>query len=222
MRRAVRRATIRQVSTYAATERSALADALDAAGPDAPTLCEGWTASDLAAHLASRERRADSGPGLVVPFLAGYTDRVRRGYLRMPFPELVDLVRTGPPWFSAFTLPGVDDVANLVEHFVHCEDVRRGRPGWVPRALDPGLQDELWSRLKRLSRSMFRRSPVGVVLVRDNGERVSVGPDGPHVVLGGPAGELLLYAAGRTGAATVTLDGPAEAVRQFQDASLGL
>ncbi len=210
------------MSTYAAHERAALADALAAAGPDAPTLCEGWTASDLAAHLAARERRADSTPGLMVSFLAGYTDRVRRGYLRMPFPELVDLVRTGPPWFSAFALPGAENAGNLVEHFVHCEDVRRGRPGWAPRELDPGFEDELWTRLKKQSRLMFRRSPVGVVLARDNGERVCVGADGPHVVLGGRAGELVLYAFGRTGAAQVTLDGPAEAVRRFRDVRLGL
>jgi len=209
------------VPTYAAQERAQLADALDAAGADAPTLCEGWTAQDLAAHLAARERRADSGPGLIVPFLAGHTERVRRGYLEQPFADVVALVRNGPPWFSAFALPGADSLANTVEFFVHCEDVRRGRPGWTPRTLDPGLEDELWSRLKKQARLMFRRSPVGVVLARDTGDRVSVGADGPHVVLTGAAGELLLYAFNRTGAAQVTVDGPADALRQFHSVSLG-
>ena len=210
------------VPTYAAQERAQLADALAAAGADAPTLCEGWTAQDLAAHLAARERRADSGPGLMLPFLAWYTERVRQGYLKQPFPALVELVRDGPPWFSGFALPGADSFANTVEFFVHGEDVQRGRPGWTARSLDPGLEDELWSRLKKQSRLMFRRSPVGVVLARDGGERVSVGADGPHVLLTGAPGELLLYAFGRTGAANVTVDGSADAVRQFQAARLGL
>ena len=33
-------------------ERQQLADLMASVGPDAPTLCEGWTVRDLAAHLA--------------------------------------------------------------------------------------------------------------------------------------------------------------------------
>src|SRR3954447_13193741 len=36
-------------------ERTELLDTLHAVGPDAPTLCEGWTAHDIAAHLAASE-----------------------------------------------------------------------------------------------------------------------------------------------------------------------
>lgn len=46
------------MSTHAKRERLLLADLLEAAGPDAPTLCEGWNARDLAAHVVVRERRA--------------------------------------------------------------------------------------------------------------------------------------------------------------------
>src|SRR5579859_4160339 len=48
-------------------ERSTLCDLFVEYGPEAPTLCEGWLAADLAAHLVVRERRPDSGPGLVGP-----------------------------------------------------------------------------------------------------------------------------------------------------------
>ncbi len=58
-------------------ERQTLSQLFDQLGPDAPTLCSGWTTLDLAAHLVVRERRPDSGPGLVWPPMAGYTDRVR-------------------------------------------------------------------------------------------------------------------------------------------------
>src|SRR5689334_6927919 len=91
--------------TPSALERARLADALEAAGPAAPTLCAGWTALDLAAHLAARERRPDSTPGLLLRPLAGWTEHVRAGYARRPFAELVHLVRTGPPPTSPFALP---------------------------------------------------------------------------------------------------------------------
>ena len=53
-------------TTLARAERHALCDLLIEVGPDAPTLCEGWSTFDLAAHLVVRERRPDRGPGLVI------------------------------------------------------------------------------------------------------------------------------------------------------------
>ena len=65
--------------TLAQKERNTLCDLFVERGSKSPTLCEGWLTADLAAHLVVRERRPDSGPGLVWPPLAGYTDKVRRG-----------------------------------------------------------------------------------------------------------------------------------------------
>ena len=57
-------------------------------------MCEGWTTADLAAHLVARERRPDSGPGLVWPRLAGYTDKVRTTVRdRSSYEELVETNR---------------------------------------------------------------------------------------------------------------------------------
>ena len=64
--------------TAAQRERHALVDTMRAVGPDAPTLCGAWTTRDLAAHLVVREGRPDTTPGIMIPFLAGYTERVRR------------------------------------------------------------------------------------------------------------------------------------------------
>src|ERR1019366_2363964 len=87
------------VPTIAQRERGTICDLFVELGPDAPTLCEGWTTADLAAHLVARERRPDSGPGLVWPPLAGYTDAVRRSVRdRTVWTDLVDRVRSGPPW----------------------------------------------------------------------------------------------------------------------------
>nr|BFE88977.1 hypothetical protein GCM10020093_115780 [Planobispora longispora] len=52
--------------TYARAERAALSDLFARLGPDAPTLCEGWTTFDLAAHLVLRERRLDAAPGIAL------------------------------------------------------------------------------------------------------------------------------------------------------------
>ena len=44
-----------------ARERSELCDLFLAVGPEAPTLCDGWTTLDLAAHLVVREHDPRSG-----------------------------------------------------------------------------------------------------------------------------------------------------------------
>lgn len=208
--------------SYARSERAALATALREAGPDAPTLCAGWTARDLAAHLVARERRADSGPGLLLRPFSGWTEKVRREYARRDFTELVRLVETGPPLLSPFALPGADAAANLTEHLVHCEDVRRARPGWAPRELPAGEQDALWALLRTRGRMFFRRSRVGVVLATPDGRRATVLDRSPAVTLTGEPAELVLYAFGRTDHARVSLDGDPEAIRSFSGTPLGL
>src|SRR5271165_5327974 len=120
--------------SLAQQERATLCDIFVELGPDAPTLCEGWTTADLAAHLVVRERRPDSGPGLVWPRLADYTDKVRIAARdRMSWEELVETVRRGPP----LLLRPFDGAMNTVEYFIHVEDVRRAQSGWEPRPLDP-------------------------------------------------------------------------------------
>ena len=128
--------------SLAQQERKALCDLFVEHGSDAPTLCEGWFTADLAAHLVVRERRPDSGPGLVWPPLAGYTDKVRRSVRdRTPWEELVETVRRGPP----LLLRPFDGPMNTVEFFIHVEDVRRAQDGWEPRQISPDLADALWT-----------------------------------------------------------------------------
>src|SRR4051794_21442907 len=135
------------MTAFARSERQALCDTLQSAGPDAPTLDEGWSARDLAAHLVLRETRPDASVGIVVAPLSGWTRRVQSGIAHEPWPRLVDRLRSGPPRWSPSALPGVDERLNLLEFVVHHEDVRRAVPGWQPRALSAELQDALWARL---------------------------------------------------------------------------
>ncbi len=213
--------------SYSREERLALCALLDKTGPDAPTLCEGWTTGDLAAHLVLREHRPDAAAGVIGGPLAGYTARVQqRIRARTPFPDLVRTIRSGPPRLLVMALPGVDELANAVEFFVHHEDVRRAAPGWEPRALSDGESDMLWQRL-RMARFMLRKAPVGVELARDDID-TRVSPDGPAyritaknatpavTVVGSPA-ELTRWVMGRRTAARVRMDGTQAAVTKLAE-----
>jgi len=210
------------MSTHAQRERLLLADILEAAGPDAPTLCEGWTTRDLAAHVVVRERRGDAAAGLVVPRLADRLERVRREYAAKPYEELLQLIRTGPPRLSPFGLKQLDEAANTVEFYVHAEDVRRAAPDWTPRPIDPLFADALWARLERSARLLGRRSPVGLVLRRPGGQTVVARKGSPVVTVLGEPSELAVFAFGRQQAAKVETEGDPDAVARAYEARLGV
>ncbi|NUP74886.1 MAG: TIGR03085 family protein, partial [Sinomonas sp.] len=128
--------------------REVLAETLLAAGPNAPTLCEGWTTKELAAHLYLRERSPRVGFGLAVRGLRGVSDAATaRLAAKHATPEsyasLVTAFRAGPPKASPLRIPRLDEAANLAEYFVHTEDVRRATERWAPRALDGDYADAL-------------------------------------------------------------------------------
>ena len=150
---------------------------------------QGWTTRDLAAHLVVRERRPDSGPGLVVAALSGWTDRVRRGYAAAPYPDLVELVRSGPPRTSLFALPGVDE-RREPDGALRALRGRAARPLALDdagppsaRALDPAVADALWGALRWRARSIARRAGAVVVLATPDGREHRAGPRSR----GGPA-----------------------------------
>jgi uncharacterized protein (TIGR03085 family) len=176
-----------------------------------------------------RERRPDAAAGVTGGPLAGYTARVQQRIKeRTPFPDLVRLIRSGPPLFSVMALPGVDELANAVEFFVHHEDIRRAAPGWEPRELGGGESDMLWQRL-RLARFVLRKAPVGVELARDDIEadgradgpayRITARNATPAVTVVGSPAELTLWVMGRATAARVRMDGTETAVTKLAGAN---
>jgi uncharacterized protein (TIGR03085 family) len=204
--------------TWHEIERAQLAQTLLGVTPDAPTLCEGWEARHLAAHVVLRERSPVVGAGIAVPALSA---RAEAAVARLAdqaategaYRDLVARVADSPPrWHPA---SWVGEAANVVEFFVHTEDVRRGA-GPVPRReLDAGLVEALWSHLPRAAAGHLRSVPVGVVLVRDDGMRHhlrTAKPDYGTVVVRGDAGEIILYLLGRGAAAEVRVDGDADDV----------
>jgi uncharacterized protein (TIGR03085 family) len=201
-------------------ERSALVDTLRTVGPDAPTLCAGWTTRDLAAHLVVRERRLDATPGIAIGFLAGYTARVQHQMARSnSWDHLVEMVASGPPVYSPFKL--LDSVANLGEMFIHHEDVRRAVDGWQPRVLDESTVSALGRQLGLLSRMTLAKLPAQVLLQTTDGRRIARVGRGDAVTVTGEPQELVLFVAGRD-ATRVEFDGDPQAVAAVRAARRGL
>lgn len=214
--------------TLAAAERHELCTLMEQLGPDAPTLCEGWTTRDLAAHLVIREGRPGAAAGILLPPLAPLTARVQRSTAERPWPELLAMVRNGPPWWSLMRLGSLGEKINGIEFFVHHEDVRRIGRGWVQRPADSYRAEALWTVLSQLARLCYRRSPVGVVLRRSD-SRPDGGSDGTELVarrgrrsvtVVGPPEELTLHAYGRA-EAMVDIDGDSMDVQRLQDSRRG-
>jgi uncharacterized protein (TIGR03085 family) len=210
------------MSTHAKRERLQLADLLESAGPQAPTLCEGWTARDLAAHVVVRERRADAAGGILLKPLEARLERVQAEYAAKPYEELIQLIRTGPSKWSPYNLKQIDEGANTVEFFVHAEDIRRATEEWKPREIDPIFADALWRRLETSARIAGRKSPVGMVLRRPNGQTVVARKGAPVVTVTGEPGELVLFAYGRQRVAQVETEGDPDAVAKLRMARLGI
>jgi uncharacterized protein (TIGR03085 family) len=202
--------------SLAQQERASLCDLLVELGPGAPTLCEGWATADLAAHLVVRERRPDSGPGLVWPPLAGHTDKVRRSLKdRTPYEKVVTMVRQGPP----LLLRPFDGAMNTVEYFIHHEDVRRTRAAWEPRPISRELADALWTRV---GPGGMAKKVAATIVIESPGRPAKESGSGPRLVLSGDPGELTMFGAGRQGAARVEITGDATLAAQLRAAALGV
>jgi len=192
-------------------------------GPDAPTLCEGWAASDLAAHLFVREHRPVASVGLVAGgSFKRRLDRVmKETESRYDFETLVSKVRAGPPMLFR----PIDALANLNEYFVHHEDLRRGAGDNTPRPKEEvaRVEEALWASFRRLARMSAKSlRPVGLDLVRDDGEVFHALSGQPIATLTGRPGEIALYLSGRKDAANVVIGGPNEAAEALRRASFGI
>lgn len=199
-------------------DRAHLVDALEAAGPGAPTLCEGWASEHLAAHVVLRESSPVTAAGLVLPFARGAAERrledlAASGRDPRGWAELLARVAAGPRAVSPVAWGG--DKANLVEMVVHTEDVRRGSGDAEPLERSAEHLEAIFDHLRLAARLAYRRTAPGVVLVVPGGRRARVKPPrsgAGTVVVRGDVVDLLLHATGRTGAAVVEIEGAPEDV----------
>lgn len=209
--------------SLANSERKKLADTLHAVGPDAATLCDGWSAHDLLAHLWLRETDPIAAAGMFFPPLAKQTIRkmeeVKSSY---DFDDLVDKYAAGPR--GVFKISKVNELGNTLECFVHHEDLRRGDGDNDPRTLPKDLDDALWSAVKKLAKVRLRGFKRGLILHREGqwggaSESVSLG-ENPMTISGEP-GELVMLFFGRGHAANLDFD-PEDAKSELEKLKLSV
>ena len=201
-----------------AAERIALADTLEAVGPDGPTLLPGWTTADVAAHLVALDDARGVPTFLGRSLVGRWAVRLNAPTARFPgvaravswrarrrsFDHNVAALREPAP--ALLLRPSVAAVG-LFEVFVHHEDVRR--PNGVERHSPPPDLSPVVPWLLRYQRPLVRS--ISLHLVADDGDEWTAGV-GPAAEVRGAVAELVLWLAGRREAADVALEGDADAL----------
>lgn len=183
----------------------------------AETLCDGWDAGDMAAHLLVREREPWAAGGIVLKPLAGFTESRMAARKAKGRDEMLRQLRIGPP--IPFRM-GPLAKAQVSEDYIHAEDVRRGGATAFEGPVDltpddgtgdPVTDDLLWEAVGRFAVMTFGGVRASGVLAMTDGGRTRAhklggrmarsAPGGAaDVTVSGPAGELLLYTTGRRAA----------------------
>ena len=208
-------------------ERVALGATLRDVGPDAPTLCVPWTSADIAAHLVVSERAW----GLPMVFayrlrrvlparvtlramrsLSAVGERQNAKAKRRGWDFLLERLASGPP--PPYRLSSVAPI-RLIEEWIHHEDVRRANDLPVRPACN-ALDEALWQAALQLT--AFREllpGRQGIQAVLPDGRSHQLGTT-TRVRIQGPPGEVLLFLAGRTTAAHVSVSGDEEAISALE------
>lgn len=212
------------------SERAAYCELAGSLGPDAATLCEGWDAYDLTAHLWAREARPASSVGLMVPGFGWHQKAIAQAKARFSFDELVSRVHTRRDVALPFRSASADEALNCLEFFVHHEDLRRGGQQLGPRVLSPVIDDLLWSRVPAAAAIAARRlkkAQPGMVVKRmrhgfltDEAWVLTTGAD-PAVLVAEP-GEAILWLFGRGDHAHLEWEGPEQSIREVQRVKTGI
>jgi uncharacterized protein (TIGR03083 family) len=180
-------------------ERAALADSLEAVGPQAQTACDDWTAFDLAAHVVAAERASGTLAFCVRTLAArGVQFRPRpqlvswaiRRERRDGFATLIGRLRQRSP--RLLLTPAVA-AATLFEVWMHHDDLTTAND------LAHDTPDHLSEAIPFLMRYQATRLPTARLIVRTTDDnQFTFGPTvGPTAVLTGPAGDLVRWLAGR-------------------------
>lgn len=187
--------------SFQQTERAKLSQLMLELGPEAPTLCNGWTTKDLATHLFIRENRPHAAGGYFIPALKGVTESAESKINKRPYEDIVKAWAAGPPIY----IKPFDRLMNLSENFIHHEDVRRGSDRDAePREFSAVVEGQLLQAAKMMGMMALSSSTAPVVLTPPNhppitlGGKRGVAEKGDRVVrVKGAPGELLLWVTGR-------------------------
>src|SRR5688500_4734721 len=202
----------------APAERQSLCDSLERWGASAPTLCEGWSGLEMAAHVYVRERDPFAGLGIVLPGpFAAMTARRMEAAKTLGFATLVARVRKPPPLHWRL----VPDAIQFIEFLIHNEDVRRAN-GEGPRVVAGDVSDSVWRWLGGAGRLYARDVRCGIELHTPDGRSRLIVTGDPTATITGEPVELLLYLAGRSAAAEVSIDGPDAALSCLRAADFSI
>ncbi len=203
--------------TLSRTERQKLVALMRKVGPDAPTLCDGWTVKDLAVHLVVRENHPKAALGVMYPPAKNWLSDKVNELSAADIEVLLERLETGsriPP------VRWVDRWLNGMEYFIHHEDVRRAQPSAPQRRLAKQQQAELLHRVRFFAPLILKNSEVPVVFEPDSAPRfvaydhrgVTEAGDGVATVRG-PIEELAMWLFGRA-SADVDVEDPQEGIRR--------
>lgn len=200
------------------SERENLIELLKETPFDAPTLCEGWNAQHLAAHLLLREGKPSVAAGIALPPLAERTDRITNELAesldnQRKYTSAIDsFAALEGPFKIRTRKPQADAAMNLIEYFVHIEDIRRAQDSWEPREMPRAVQEYMWNMLLKRAKLMAgKHFPQGLILKApgfDPAEKTIIKGKNPSIeptVLTGEPGELVLYLFGRNDHTKVTV-----------------
>ena len=227
-----------------ARDSEALADAADAAGPDAavPT-CPGWTVADLVGHMVQGDRWARAvvesrSTERVMPEIPADAPAGAAlvPYFRVGAQELVATLRAVPPDTSVWTFSAADRTARFwcrrraQETAVHRVDAQSaaGSVQPVDQALAAdGIDELLTVFLPRLAGGVVLDGSVhvhctdteGEWLVRRDGDDLVVTREHAKgdVAARGSASDLLLFLWGRVPASALEVFGDADALDRFRE-----
>ena len=167
-----------------------------------------------------RENRPLAAAGIVVPPLSGLTERSMERMAREDFGVLVEKLRD--PGLTMYRIPPAEVAFNTLEYFVHHEDIRRAKPGWKPRDLEPDDVDLIW-KLGRGSGRLMARRVGGPFRIRrsDTGAEATLASGDEPVTVSGPPGEVVLFLFGRNQVRDLDIEGPPELVAKVRSADFG-
>lgn len=161
-----------------------------------PSLCEGWTVKDVAAHVIASPQMTWRATARVLPAMLrhGYNGVIRRDALRRGAVPTEQLLADFERWAPVRRGPAtVTDVEPLIDVLVHTQDILRpvGRHHAMPVEAVP-----VAGRRARTLAALMGGAPVRRLRLVATDTDWSIGPErGPRVE--GPAEELLLLLCGR-------------------------
>ncbi|MBE1514123.1 TIGR03085 family metal-binding protein [Nesterenkonia halotolerans] len=197
------------MTSTASEQRQALVTALRGVTADAPTLCEGWAAEDLALHIVIRDSRPDLMVGPQLPLVGDWASNALKNLRNTGYAELVKRAEAGPPPYFPQSFPPLNDMMNTAEFYIHTEDVLRAQPEFdpnSPRVISEKLRKRLWGQGGMMFPMAARGAKQRITFISPGYGTRTAGPaSAPQLQIKGAPEELLLWAFGRKEKAQVEI-----------------